>query len=182
MSENQPKEIENLKTSETSQNKPETNLQIEHQPTGSKEQSIDIEDVRAKLLEQPDTPPALPYDDSPEGNQPQYIDRIVKSESLKKELELIRSRLPFSQSIFSKATHQPLISRSSDLSAKTIARPSGLLGGGILAFCGSLAYLLFSKYVGMRYNYLVFVFLFVLGYGISIAVELLLSSLRSKTK
>ncbi len=144
----------------------------------NQEKKINVKEVRERLLEQPDIPLELPYDDSPEGNQPQYIDRKVKAKTLKKELEEIRSNLSLTQKVLSKVIHQQTISKLSDIGAKTIARPSGLLGGGILAFCGSLIYLLFTKYVGMKYNYLIFIFLFLSGYLITLATEFLIRSFR----
>ena len=135
--------------------------------------AIDIEAVREKLLEQPEAPLELPVDASPEGDQPIYIDRAMKRVSLNNELKLIRTKLTKNQRLLSKSMHQPVISRVSNAAAHTITRPVGLLGGGILAFSGSLIYLLFSKYVGIRYNYLIFIMLFVLGYAIATAIELL---------
>ena len=139
---------------------------------------IDIEKVREKLLEQPEAPLELPVDASSDGDQPIYIDRAMKRISLKNELKLIRSKLTNGQRLLSKGVHQPTIRRVSEVSAHTVTRPVGLLGGGILAFCGSLIYLLFSKYVGIKYNYLIFIMLFVLGYALATAIELLSKALK----
>ena len=141
--------------------------------------AMDIETVREELLEQPEVPLDLLTEDSPESDQPIYIDRAMKRVSLNNELKLIRTKLTSSQRLLSKSVHQPTIRRLSDVAAHTITRPVGLLGGGVLAFCGSLIYLLFSKYVGLRYNYLIFIMLFVLGYAIATAIELLSKASRS---
>ncbi len=142
---------------------------------------IDIAETRQKILEleQPETPLELPVDGSPEGDQPVYIDRAMRRISLNNELKLIREKLTSGQRLFSKGVHQPTIQRVSDASARTITRPIGLLGGGVLAFCGSLIYLLFSKYVGLKYNYLIFVMLFVLGYLLATAIEFALKATRT---
>ena len=140
--------------------------------------AIDIEAAREKLLEQPEALLELPLDASPEGDQPIYIDRAMKRVSLNNELKLIRTKLTSNQRLLSKGVHQPTIRRLSDVASHTITRPVGLLGGGVLAFCGSLIYLLFSKYVGLRYNYLIFIMLFVLGYAIATAIELLSKASR----
>jgi hypothetical protein len=160
------------------------NLDVNINKAGESEKNeklIDIDKARAKVLEQPPQHLALPIDDSTDANQPQYIDRTIKSISLKNELKAIRQKLPLDQKLLSKTIHQPIIRRSSEATAKTIARPVGLLGGGILAFIGSLAYLFFAKYIGIKYNYLVFIMLFVLGYVLASILELLTKSL-SKTK
>lgn len=181
MSEFRPNENETEQTSEN-QNEvlPTENEKASEQLTQPEETpAIDIEAAREKLLEQPEVPLELPVDASAEGDQPIYIDRAMKKVSLNNELKLIRSKLSTSQRLLSKSVHQPTIRRVSDVAAHTVTRPIGLLGGGILAFCGSLIYLLFSKYVGIKYNYLIFIMLFVLGYAIATAIELLAKASRT---
>ena len=134
---------------------------------------IDIEKVKQLALEQPAPLESLPLDDSEEGKNFQYIDRAVKSLGLKKELSQIRQNLPATQKLFSKTVHQPIIRKLSNVSAQTITRPYGLLVGGIFAFLGSLAYLLFAKYIGIKYNYLLFIFLFLAGYITATLIELI---------
>ena len=112
------------------------NLQQTKETQESNTEKIDIEAARELALQQPDEVLALPLDDTPDGDKPQYIDRAMKALSLKNELNQIRQRLPTSQRLLSKAIHQPVIRRTSDISAKTITRPYGLLGGGLLAFLG----------------------------------------------
>ena len=137
----------------------------------SKTEKIDIEAARELALEQPTEVPALPLDETPDGDKPQYIDRAMRALTLKNELSQIRQRLPASQRIFSKTIHQPAVRRTSEISAKTITRPYGLLGGGILAFLGSIVYLLFAKYIGIKYNYLLFILLFLIGYVLASIIE-----------
>ena len=61
----------------------------------------------------------------------------------------------------------------SNVGAQTIARPSGLLGGSIAAFAGSLTLYFLAKQYGFRYNYLMMFMLFVGGFAIGGIVELL---------
>lgn len=168
---------EKLATTESYElNRNERTVEVAHEKFPK---PLDTDEIRRKLLAEPEQLLELPFDESPEGDQPQYIDRAMKRAGLNQELKLIREKLPVSQRFFSQVTHQPLISKASEVSSKTIGRPSGLLGGGILAFCGSLTYLLFSKYVGMKYNFLIFVILFVIGYGLSVIAEFVHRSYRS---
>jgi hypothetical protein len=51
-------------------------------------------------------------------------------------------------------------------------RPSGLLGGGLLAFVGSLAYLVATKIYHFRYNYTMSLLLFVGGFCLGLILEL----------
>lgn len=140
------------------------------------ENLIDINEARVKVLEQPTVRLALPVDDSTDGDQPQYIDRAMKSISLKNELSSIRQKLPFDQKLLSQAIHRPIVKKTSEIASKTITRPVGLLGGGIFAFFGSLVYLSFTKYAGVKYNYLIFLMLFVLGYIVASMLELISKS------
>lgn len=147
--------------------------------------AIDLEQHRQKLETNArnklqELPPGqselnLPVDDSSQGSQPQYVDRVIQAIALKTELSNIRQHLSFGQKLFSKTIHQPFIRTASELSAKSVARPSGLLGGGIFAFLGSLAYLLFAKYIGLSYNYLLAVLFFVFGFIVGVCIEFILS-------
>ncbi len=142
------------------------------------QKNIDIDQARAKVLEQPPTLAALPYDETPEGSQPEYIDKTMKKNTLKNELTIIRHNLPTSQKILSMTIHQPLIKKASDISANTVTRPVGLLGGGVFAFVGSLVYLMLDKYIGLQYNYLFFVIFFVFGYVFAVLLELIFKPLH----
>lgn len=160
--------------------KPEQEQHAEEAPKVEETPTIDIEATRKEVLglERTDAPLELPIDASPDGDQPMYIDRAMKKISLNNELKLIRAKLPSGQRLLSKGVHQPVIRRLSDTAAHTLTRPVGLLGGGILAFCGSLIYLLFSKYVGLKYNYLIFIMLFVFGYALATFLEFVLKAVH----
>ena len=123
---------------------------------------------------------ALPVDDKPQDNQPLYIDRTVKALRLKESLKEVRRSLSAPDRALSKVIHQPAVKAVSEVSGKTLARPSGLLGGGLLAFTGSLAYLVLTKYVGMPYNYLFSTMFFVGGFILGIALEFALKLSRGR--
>ena len=61
---------------------------------------------------------------------------------------------------------------ASDALGKTVTRPSGLLGGGLVAFLGSGSYLYLAKHIGFQYNYFVSTVLFVIGFAIGLGLEL----------
>jgi hypothetical protein len=81
--------------------------------------------------------------------------------------------------VLSKVIHQPVVRAVSEVAAKTISRPSGLLGGGIVAFLGSAGYLYFTKYIGLPYNYFIFTLLFLGGFVVGLSLELIVWSLTS---
>lgn len=110
------------------------------------------------------------------------VARELKKITLNRELKTVRMKLPLTDKVLSRVIHQPAISTISEASSKSLARPSGLLGGGILAFAGSLGYLYFTRYVGVTYNYLIFIMLFILGFVVGLVIELAIKSTRSNRK
>ena len=125
---------------------------------------------------------ALPVDDKPEDNRPLFIDRTVKNLQLKQTMKQVRSQLPRTSRALSKVVHQPLVKAVSDTGAKTVTRPSGLLGGGFFAFIGSLAYLFMASHVGFRYNYTVFLLFFLGGFVLGLLLELVVRLVRPRTQ
>ena len=141
----------------------------ESQP--NRNEQLNIQKIREKLLEQPSIPLELPMDENPQGVQLEYIDHKIKSLTLKKELKNIQNNLTVSQKALSMVIHQPLVKKTSEIGAKTISRPIGLLGGGVCAFIGSLVYLGLDKYIGLKYNYLFFILFFLFGYIFATLLE-----------
>lgn len=108
--------------------------------------------------------------------------RELKSIMRNRTLVRIRHHLSAPEKVFSRVIHQPLIDSASETAGKTIARPSGILSGGICALLGSSILLYISKHYGYRYNYLVFLAFFVGGFVIGLIVELLVAILRKGSK
>lgn len=73
----------------------------------------------------------------------------------------------------SRIVHQPAVRVVSEAASKTVSRPSGLLGGGIVALLGTSGYLYLAKHTGFSYNYTVFLLLFVGGFLVGVALETL---------
>jgi len=105
--------------------------------------------------------------------EPQQINRELRKITLRRELQHIRRKLPTSQRVLSRVIHQPTVRVISQAAGKTVSRPSGLLGGGLVALLGTSAYLYLAEHFGFTYNYFVFLTLFVGGFIIGLALELL---------
>ena len=112
--------------------------------------------------------------------QPLTINRELKSITLRRELQQVRRKLPAPQRVLSRVIHQPVVRAASEAAGKTISRPSGLLGGGFMAFLGTSAYLYFTKHIGVQYNYLVFALLFVGGFIIGLILEFIVWALTAR--
>ncbi|HWB39231.1 MAG TPA: hypothetical protein VG604_03235 [Candidatus Saccharimonadales bacterium] len=102
------------------------------------------------------------------------ISRDLKKRALNRELQAIRRKLPRGERALSRIVHQPAIRVVSEAAGKTVSRPSGMLGGGLLAFIGSLVYYYLTHYIGFAYNYTVFLVLFVGGFVIGVVLEMII--------
>ncbi len=103
---------------------------------------------------------------------PTHVTRELKKIALNRELKQVQRKLPAPQRVLSRLVHQPAVRAVSEAASKTVSRPSGLLGGGVVAFLGSSGYLYLAKHIGFAYNYLVFLLLFVGGFVVGLGLEL----------
>ena len=120
--------------------------------------------------------------EEPSGHASQTITRGLKLDAYRKTLQRVRGQLSGSQRLLSRVIHQPALEKISNAGAQTAARPSGILGGAIFAFLGSVTLLVMSKRLGFTYNYLVFFGLFIGGFVVGLIVELLLRTVRRTSK
>lgn len=103
---------------------------------------------------------------------PQHINRELKQITLHRELGSIRHQLSKPQQTLSRVIHQPTVQAVSEATSKTVGRPSGLLGGGLVALVGTTSYLYLAKHIGFQYNYGVFLVLFAGGFALGLGLEL----------
>ncbi len=106
------------------------------------------------------------------------ITKATKKTAYKKTLRHIQRQLPKSEKSFSKVIHQPVIEKVSEVGAKTIARPSGVLAGGVCALVGSSVVLYMAKHYGFQYNYFLFILLMILGFAVGLCLELIWSGTK----
>jgi hypothetical protein len=104
----------------------------------------------------------------------------IKTQAYNQVLRKARSHLKPAERKFSKVIHQPVVETVSELSGKTLARPSAILGGGITAFIGSGTILYMSKHYGFEYNFFIYILFLLVGFGVGIVLEFLVSGVRSK--
>jgi hypothetical protein len=112
-------------------------------------------------------------DNTPQLATPRTINRELKRITLQRELQAIRRKLPARERAFSKVVHQPVVRTISEVAGKSVSRPSGLLGGGLVAFLGTSGYLYMARHSGFTYNYLIFLVLFIGGFLVGLGLELL---------
>ncbi len=102
------------------------------------------------------------------------INKDLKKAGLQKELSHIRRELGTTDRLASKIVHNKTVSVISNGLSKTVVRPSGMLGGAIIALIGTSIYYLFTKAVGVKYNYFIYILLFVGGFVLGIMIELII--------
>lgn len=93
-------------------------------------------------------------------------------QNLDRTLSSVRHSLSTPEKQLSKFIHKPVVEKISDLGGKTIARPSGILLGGIFSFIGSLGVYLLARHMGGELRYSIFAVTFVLGYILGLMIEL----------
>lgn len=97
----------------------------------------------------------------------------LKADSYKRTLSHIQNKLSWPEKTFSKRIHGAQAEKLSSIGAQTIARPWGILIGGLAAFVGSLVVLVLASHYGFRYNFSLFIILFFGGYILGSCLELL---------
>lgn len=95
----------------------------------------------------------------------------LKKSAYHKIIKQAQLHLSGSEKNFSKFIHKPSVEKISDVSSKTIARPTSLLFGSIFAFIASLIFYFVSKRSGFEYNYILFSLMFIGGYFVGLIFE-----------
>jgi hypothetical protein len=162
-------------TSEVRAERPKSAEYNEHDKAEMIEHAQAAVAAESSKTEQPKTPHLPPEDD-----RPYLIDNAVKMHRLRKNLAHVQHKLRPGERQFSKVVHQPLVRRVSEVASTSVARPSGILGGGIFAFLGSSIYLYLARSADIRYNFTFFIGFFVGGFILGLLVEYLVSRLRRR--
>lgn len=111
---------------------------------------------------------------------PMGVQRELKSTAYKQTLKHIQTKLRGSDKVLSRIMHQPAVEKLSNVGANTIARPSGVLGGGFIALLGSSVLLYLTRHYGFEYNLTVFFILFAAGFLAGIILEGVIKLVRRK--
>ncbi len=111
-------------------------------------------------------------------SEPAASMRQLRHNAYQHTLQKVRTHMGPRKRAFSRFIHKPVVESISEAGGRTAARPSGLFGGGLAALIGSSTVLFMSKYYGFRYNFFVFILLFVAGFAVGVAAEFLLHAFR----
>ena len=100
------------------------------------------------------------------------VHQQLKTNAYTQTLRTIQRRLPRTDQAFSKVIHNRRVEVASEFAAKSVARPSGILGGAVCAGIGSALLVYITRHYGFPYNYTMFIVFFVGGYGVGLLLEL----------
>jgi flagellar biosynthesis GTPase FlhF len=111
-----------------------------------------------------------------------HANRELKEMAYQRLLTRARRHMrPYSRAM-SHFIHQPFIDNVSEVSGKTIGRPSGILGGATVALLGTTAYYYITKHYGYNYNSFVFLTLMACGFILGWVLEFTYKLLRISGK
>jgi hypothetical protein len=122
----------------------------------------------------------ISVEDTPTGDEASAfgLHQALKNQTYDRSLQRIQSRLSKPEKALSKLIHRPIVDKVSAATGKTLVRPSGVLGGGLLALAGSSYLLISSNHFGFHYNYFVFFILFAIGFVLGTLAELIIKLAR----
>lgn len=109
---------------------------------------------------------------------PVLVNKQLKDTAYNRALTRVQKRLSAPSRVFSKAVHSKALDRPSEAIGKTVARPSGMLGGAIFALIGTSLLLWITRRYGYEYNYLAVILLFVGGMAVGLGAEAVLKTFR----
>ncbi len=140
-----------------------------------------IGEIRAKAAEQSKAAHEIAPDEPSNHHTPHhYVTAELKDMAYQRAITRVRRQLSPAARSFSKVIHQPAVNALSEATAKTIGRPSGILGGGILALAGTTAYYYIAKHYGYEYNFGVFLLLLAAGFAVGWIAEFLLRTMHGR--
>lgn len=108
------------------------------------------------------------------------VTRELRTMTFKRALVRLQKRQTKPDKVLSKFIHQGAVDVASEALGKTIARPSGLIGGGLLALLSTTVLLFTARHYGFRYNYLVFFCTFAIGMLVGQICEMAVKLLRRR--
>lgn len=151
---------------------------IERAAIEAKEHKIDVNEIQKNIEKHAKSSETIKVDKAevaPSQELGSY--GAIKSQTYTRTLSRVQARLSAPEKAMSKLMHHKVIEPMSEFAGKTIARPSGILGGGMLALIGSTILVFMSKYYGFRYNFFVFFILLLGGFILGILGELTLRAI-----
>lgn len=150
------------------------------------EQAEHLEEARHHVKHEAKSSEQVSHELTAKTHSPKYeevrVTRELKEMAYQRLLTRARRHMSPYSKMMSHVIHQPIINNVSEATAKTVGRPSGIIGGGIVALVGISIYYYITKHYGYNYNPFVFLLLIAVGFVLGWTVELSYKFLRALTK
>jgi len=145
-----------------------------------REHNQKLQEARVKAAEEAISAREVTVSEEDKPYQPKeaFVNKELKEMAYVRALNRVRKQMGPLSRLTSKVIHAPVVSGVSEATAKTIGRPSGILGGATAALTGSVAYYWLTKQYGYEYSYTVFVALLAAGFIAGWLLEALYRLLR----
>lgn len=104
--------------------------------------------------------------------------RSHKKQTYRATMNRVESQLPAYQRTFSRFINSEPVDKISTVTAKTVARPSAMLGSGVASLIGLLIITYFATSIGFEIKPITFIGLLAVGWLIGIIVEVLYKGIK----
>lgn len=111
-------------------------------------------------------------------HHPVLVNKQLKDTAYNRTMVRVQKHLSAPSRVFSKAVHSTLLDKPSEFASRTVARPSGMLGGTFFAMLGTLGLFWLTRKYGYEYNYLMAIVLFIGGAIMGLTAEAVVKVLR----
>ncbi len=143
-----------------------------------------VEQIRSQIEQQAapaeDLKPAEKHETSDRDHHPLMLNKHLKDTAYDRTMVRVQKKLALPDRALSKLIHSPLIDKPAEVAGKTIARPSGMLGGALFSLIGTSLVLWLARKYGYEYNYLIALLTFAAGIVLGLLVEGIYRLLRQK--
>lgn len=106
------------------------------------------------------------------------VHRSHKQMTYRATMRRVEGKLPAYQRQFSRVINNDTVDKVSNIASKTVARPSGLLGGGVVAFLALLVVTFYASRYGWEVSGSEFIVFVMLGWAAGITAEGLFKLIR----
>lgn len=174
-----PASNEAAKNIETSREQLESiRSELESKAQNKEDKSVDLEEISNQVEQYAISGKELSPSEKDTKHHPVFVNKQLKDMAYSRAMTRVRKKLSLPSRAFSKVMHSKLLDKPSEIAEKTIARPSGMLGGATFAALGSILLLWITKHNGYSYNYLVVLILFAIGLLVGLLTEVFIRLIK----
>lgn len=113
---------------------------------------------------------------------PSQYTKKEKKQAYRQQIKKVQAQLPKGARTFSKIVHNPVVETVSDATAKTIFRPSALIGGSVTGIVFGLVIYLVARYYGYPIPAMTLVLILIVGAILGVIVELIAGMFKKSSQ